>query len=469
MAKDKKRSIFKLILLLITALTISVTTSKVSEAITLSSCQAITTPGSYTLAQNVSSTGTCFQIQTSNVELDCAGFTIIYSISSTGQGIFASNVNNISIRNCRVIEGNNLIGPTDAIGLNGVRYSRIENTFTQAAGQNSRGIFLYAGSNFNVLNNVTARAGGYGMFFSGSSNINLTNSVAEALFPFYGDAIYTDYANNFLIKNTMAIGQGIGLNLFSSSNGFRVINVTASGRGGGIIFVASNNNEFINTTAIVKAIVPGDIGVAIGIGVTSTNNTFYDTTLISDGYWFSYGPISLTRTKFQNTTAGTIEILPTITTPSNAYIGQSELRIGFNKAFINSTAMPFLNASSKITLNNLPFSDADPVVDFNDDGTFEPCPPNICTKQSYDPATGTLVFNVSSWTSYAGEAAGDVQPPLINVVTPAFGAMVVDESSVLPGIQVTVAGNVNDDKSGVASVSVNGVAASFDGGSFSAL
>ncbi|MEM4321870.1 MAG: LamG-like jellyroll fold domain-containing protein, partial [Candidatus Woesearchaeota archaeon] len=77
-----------------------------------------------------------------------------------------------------------------------------------------------------------------------------------------------------------------------------------------------------------------------------------------------------------------------------------------------------------------------------------------------------LVGNVANFTK---SVFLDTKPPVLGISVPESGSMVRDESSVLPGIQVTVAGNVNDDESGVASVSVNGVAASFDGGSFSAL
>jgi hypothetical protein len=49
----------------------------------ISSCGLITTPGSYTLTNNLSSSsGNCLVISTSNVSLDCQSYSIIDSGSS---------------------------------------------------------------------------------------------------------------------------------------------------------------------------------------------------------------------------------------------------------------------------------------------------------------------------------------------------------------------------------------------------
>ena len=64
----------------------------------------------YTLTQDVNAPGTCFNITASNVELDCAGYNIIYG---TGTGSNSSGINvsvttaqtNVTIKNCKIIKG----------------------------------------------------------------------------------------------------------------------------------------------------------------------------------------------------------------------------------------------------------------------------------------------------------------------------------------------------------------------------
>ncbi|GAI36757.1 unnamed protein product, partial [marine sediment metagenome] len=61
----------------------------------------------YTLTQNVSSSGTCFTIENNSITLDCDGYTINYSSSSTGYGINNSaGYDNITITNCTINQTN---------------------------------------------------------------------------------------------------------------------------------------------------------------------------------------------------------------------------------------------------------------------------------------------------------------------------------------------------------------------------
>src|SRR3989344_6574779 len=50
-------------------------------------CQTLDTAGTYTLTQNVNSSGTCFIIATNNIILNGQGYLINYSSSATGYGI----------------------------------------------------------------------------------------------------------------------------------------------------------------------------------------------------------------------------------------------------------------------------------------------------------------------------------------------------------------------------------------------
>jgi uncharacterized repeat protein (TIGR01451 family) len=60
--------------------------------------------------------------------------------------------------------------------------------------------------------------------------------------------------------------------------------------------------------------------------------------------------------------------------------------------------------TSIVTLRNLSFGNPQPLVDFNDTGNFVNCNASQCTRLSF--ANGTLVFNVTTFTTYSSEEGG---------------------------------------------------------------
>src|SRR5512143_209182 len=89
-----------------------------SFSVNVASCQVINSPGIYTLNQSIiggtpqpyggSFDDTCIGINTSNVVLNCAGFTIDPGASSMGTAVVAADsegvasLNNVTIANCSV-------------------------------------------------------------------------------------------------------------------------------------------------------------------------------------------------------------------------------------------------------------------------------------------------------------------------------------------------------------------------------
>ncbi len=101
--------------------------------------------------------------------------------------------------------------------------------------------------------------------------------------------------------------------------------------------------------------------------------------------------------------------------PSELLVDVSTQRvdIGPNRVFVKSTALPFLNAPATITLDNLSGTSRVPLVDPEDDGTFHTCGPVRCTLISF--SGGTLVFDVTGFTTYSSFAPGppaDPGPPV---------------------------------------------------------
>jgi len=151
---------------------------------------------SLTLINNVSATGTCFNIIADNVTLDCNGFTISYDSSGNGGG-YGVNITgriNATVENCVVNDVN-------------------------AGGANGYGIFLTLTNN-SLVNNNTIQTNGtstnVGIRMQSSSyNNTLTNNTIHTQGTSannYGIYLFTNAENNTILANTISTN-GTSLNI----------------------------------------------------------------------------------------------------------------------------------------------------------------------------------------------------------------------------------------------------------------
>lgn len=122
----------------------------------------------------------------------------------------------------------------------------------------------------------------------------------------------------------------------------------------------------------------------------------------------------------------------------------SNVNISYNRIEINVTSLPNFNKSAEIYLYNLTFTD--PQILRND----EICPASICTEISYSRSTGTLVFDVTSFTIYtvretpsggAGGTPGGATPSKPAAGSGGFGILgggeeETKEIEITPGLRV---------------------------------
>ena len=96
---------------------------------------------SLTLGSDIDCSETAITIGASNIVLDCAGFNITYSISGgSGYGVSNDGFDNVTIKNCNIIEGNSTTNHKYGINfLNSTNLSLVNNTIT-TIGTNSYGI-----------------------------------------------------------------------------------------------------------------------------------------------------------------------------------------------------------------------------------------------------------------------------------------------------------------------------------------
>jgi hypothetical protein len=363
----------------------------------ISSCTSISSSGSYELTQNVLAGGSCINITASNVDFNCQGFTINYSGSVVGAGINVTDSRNVTVQNCRVLQTSASQAFSPAIVFVRVNDSAIAAAFVNATGSSSIGISL-SNSSRNVLTHILAEGPGGGIHLTlGSSSNNITNA--------------TGLSNG-----------GSGISILANSNRNIVINSTGFSTGGGnqpgISFINAANNTLINVVGrtithiglfiqfsgdnIFNNVTASSNLTALQI-TDSDNNVFFNTTLVSNNQWiFETGVNNFTNTLFDNLTYGSIRIPQNFTLnfpdPSSIIIDLQKLNIAFNRAFLNSTNLTFMNQSAQITLRGINVDVPGMQVDFNDDGAFEDCSAPQCQNVSY--SASTFIFNVTSFTTY---------------------------------------------------------------------
>ncbi len=78
-----------------------------------------------------------------------------------------------------------------------------------------------------------------------------------------------------------------------------------------------------------------------------------------------------------------------------------DLNISFNRIFVDSGRLPFIDRKAIITLLGLPGEKRRLLIDEDDDGSFEKCRGNQCRLRLFKG--GTLVFEVDGFTTYSSE------------------------------------------------------------------
>jgi parallel beta-helix repeat protein len=214
-------------------------------AISISACGTLNSPNTvYTLANNVSSSGTCFTIAANNVTLDCQGHTI--SHTGSGYGVTVIGFNFTTVKNCRIV-GNTSVW-------------------------NNYGIYLSSNSNNNISNNIVTSHFDYGIYLSSSSNNDVSNNNVS-LSNYTG--IYLSSSSNNTLFNNNATLANYGIHLYSSSKNTIFNNIVTSNYDG-IIISSSSNNTIFNNTAKSNT---------FGIGfISSDYNTIFNNNVTLNNY-----------------------------------------------------------------------------------------------------------------------------------------------------------------------------------------
>ena len=173
-------------------------------------CQDLTTENqTYTLGNNVNSSGTCFNIKANNVTIDCAGYIINYSQSAVGYGVNSTGYNYTTVKNCNIVQGSNSNANSYAIYLRNVNNSLITNNNISTSSSSSFLIWMRYSNNSNINANNLTSTGSSSHGIQAWYNANLTfsgNSVFTT-----GDGsigIYPAVNTNMTIANNFVVTKG---------------------------------------------------------------------------------------------------------------------------------------------------------------------------------------------------------------------------------------------------------------------
>gem|GEM_PF-2557380 len=303
-------------------------------AMQVDSCMAIEEPGEYQLNRSLTAASSCISINSIDVVLDGAGYSIEGQGSGYGVEVPGSTaLRNVTVKNLtvtgwergiafnNVIEGNitNIITSSNGVGIsilnssiiltNNVAYQNygsgivLEFSYrsvliNNTAGSNSRyGIELSSSSN-NTLTGNTAELNDYGMHLIYSGNNTLTGNNASSN-SWIGVYIESSIGNT-LTGNIANSNKDYGIYLESSNGNALNNNIADSNKNYGIYFYTSDNNTLINDRASLNS----DTGIYF---LYSNDNTLTNSTASSNGENGVYLEFSSMNTLINNTAHSNID------------------------------------------------------------------------------------------------------------------------------------------------------------------
>jgi len=422
----------------------------------LTYCRTLSVVGqTYTLQNDISTTGNCFNITNNNITLDGAGFSITGDGTGNDYGIAnKAGMNNITIKNfgninnftrgIALVKTNNSLIQNNtilslyasahaiAIDFRDTNFINVKNNIVELNVTNTKkstGIYISMNTHImegtNIISNnsiktISSSSSAYSIGFdtSGSEyidNLTISNNTILAIsgssaFPIWASNSGAFVTNLTIINNTINASTnvsnagfksyGIYMNNIDYSNvDSNEINVTAPNAKSAGVYVESDSDYNIYKRNIINN---GDCSIYL---TASGENTFLNNNLSSANNKEIIDASGAGNTNYlvYNNTYGEIiwtntSFLNNMTVKGNLLSGQTII-ISNNSAFVNSSVFTSsnINSSANITLYGIGDKGYQiPVVKKN----------NLSTNNYYNFTSlkiGTVVFNVTGFSSYSVE------------------------------------------------------------------
>lgn len=373
------------------------------------SCFHLTNSNSGTLQDNVAQragldgielTGSNSTVLSGN-RIGALGFANImgqYGISLTNS--FYNNATNNTVLNSIgfYLSGsadNNITGNNVSFGSDGFEiYSGSDNNRIEDndVNNNNNAGFDISGSNNNYLrNNSLSSNTWYGFWLNPANHTDLVGNTVTGTSA--GEAFLLDRSYYNLLANNTANSNSDGIHLDKSNNN-NITNCTANSNSNNGLYILDSNYTLVRDSR-------GSGNTANDLNVTdSIEASFID-------YSFSSYAFLRAGVIFEDTANGILRFLNTSVTQSNPNL-MHDIQFDSNSIFVNSTNAAGLNTTANLTFYNINATDPQPIVDYEDDGSFIICPASICTELSYTGAT--FVYNVTHFTNYSSNESNVTAP-----------------------------------------------------------
>jgi hypothetical protein len=400
----------------------------------------ITINESTILTQNIASNDTCITINADSLTLDCRGRTITYDINDSGEayGINAENRSGITIKDCVVVLGNRSSTSTRGIYIPGTNNSQIINNtllmngsgfnhgvyavatnnvtiagnriFMNCSGAQNLGIYLSTHAtndvieNNSIASNSTTGAVGMAILSAGNrinhNNISVTADDASGLYIAFNADNNSINGNRIFANGGLSYGIHVLTSALRNNISNNVVQIAGASTNG-ISIVSSNNNLLKGNNITLGG--NGQYGLYVQLSTgTIINNTVINSTE-NWAYVDSLSSANFTATTFQSEKGSILLDNFTIDGSTLDILG-TLLNTSSNKSFLDSGLLPALNTTGVITLYGITAADPKPVVDWEDDGSYEECPADVCTELGY--SGGVFTYNTTHFTSYSSSEGG---------------------------------------------------------------
>jgi parallel beta-helix repeat protein len=250
---------------------------------------------------------------------------------------------------------------------------------------------VFSGNNFTNLSS------------SGMDFQSIGDSMVNNVFRSLRIALNLNNANSTTISNNTisnAADDGISLSTSNSNHvsGNILINSSASGTAGAFRLTSSSNNTFVN-----NEIINSTTGIFLS---DSSNNTFNNNAYTGNGADIvtEVGPGNNTLIILSGSNQLKYErkFLNVSDVSSNLFVGTRIVAV-------NASAEPQMNVTAEVTFTDLDDPSTPTIFMLSEfttsadtvTGAAVVCPNAICTNVTYSSGTGTLTFNITSFSSFA--------------------------------------------------------------------
>jgi hypothetical protein len=209
-----------------------VTAPAASAATVLTSCGTISSPGNYVLGRNITASGTCFTIGSSNVGFDLQGHTL--KGNGTGTGVVAAESSDLRYPYSNIVITSGIITKfATGIDLSNSANASLTSinvnnnggdgivlaapsllTKSKASHNGGHGIAITNGGDAVVVDCTADDNGGDGMYFNGGDN-RVVNIKADGN---AGDGIALPDGGNYLTTSEASGNGGAGIYLICPGN-----------------------------------------------------------------------------------------------------------------------------------------------------------------------------------------------------------------------------------------------------------